>query len=140
MATESYSLGDAGVVKLMQGATTYNLSTDYTTVTLKTAADMLETTKGTTRDRTYKAGNKGWSAVIDCQQDANLTAAGLDLNDLVEGWGGSMILAPTGETTGERKVYGSILIMDVSESLSQDGIATVTLSLQGTGALTRTVY
>lgn len=138
--SESYSFGDDGVLKLMTGATTYNLTADFNKVTFSSEADMLDTTKGKTRDRTFKAGNKGWTASIECQEDADDTANQLDLDALVEGWGGSLIVGPRGETVGRKKIWGEILIKSVSRDLSQDGIATVSLSLQGTGALTRTTY
>jgi len=114
--------GYGGNVIFASGYTTnvYSWSVDFT-------SEALESTDFTSAGyRTYIPGLKSWSGSFECRLDsANAIATP-----------GAAPAAATFSADGTRTYTGDILITSNSLSVAVDGLASITVSFQGSGELT----
>lgn len=124
MATFS---GSEGVVKV--GA---NLIGEIRSYSIEQSMDTLEDTSMGDVNRTYKASLKTFTGSCDVLFDD--TDAGQ--NAVQVGSEVTMSFQMEGNTAGDHKLSGTVLITGRSISASYDGLVEASLSFQGTGALT----
>lgn len=124
MATFS---GSEGVVKV--GA---NIIGEIRSYSIEQSMDTLEDTSMGDVNRTYKASLKTFTGSCDVlfdDTDAGQTA--MQVGSEV-----TMSFQMEGNTAGDHKLSGTVLITGRSISASYDGLVEASLSFQGTGALT----
>ena len=86
--------------------------------------------------RTYLVGLKTYTASIDCLWDeTNTTGQGA----LTVGASVTLNLYPEGATAGDIYYTGSAIVTGRTITSSHDGLVELSISCQGSGALTRTV-
>ena len=91
--------------------------------------------------RTYKHGLKSFTGSADVYIDADgtdvngITSALMD-DAIGDNSAVAVILYPAGDTAGNAKLTGSVIITGVSVNSTMDGIVEGTISFQGTGDLT----
>jgi len=102
------------------------------TYTIDETMDTLEDTSMGDSSRTYKASLKTFSGSCDVMFDDTDTAQ----QAMTVGSSVTMSFQMEGNTTGDHKLSGSVLITGRSISASFDGLVEASLSFQGTGALT----
>ena len=84
--------------------------------------------------RTFIAGLKTFTATIDCLWDeTNTTGQGA----LTVGSTVTLNLYPEGATTGDIYYSGSAIVTGRNITASYDGLVEISISVQGTGALTQ---
>jgi hypothetical protein len=94
--------------------------------------DTLEDTSMGDTNRTYKASLKAFSGSCDVMFDDTDTAQ----QAMTVGSEVTMSFQMEGNTTGDHKLSGTVLITGRSITASFDGLVEASLSFQGTGALT----
>lgn len=100
--------------------------------TIDESSDVAESTSMGDSARSYIQTLTQFSGTIDAYLD--FADSGQDTLTI-----GSSVTAnffPDGDTTGDVKLSGTIIVTGVSKTQSFDGIAEVSFSFQGTGALT----
>jgi len=102
------------------------------TYTIDETMDTLEDTSMGDTSRTYKASLKTFSGSCDVMFDDTDTAQ----QAMTVGSEVTMSFQMEGNTTGDHKLSGTVLITGRSISASFDGLVEASLSFQGTGALT----
>jgi len=102
------------------------------TYTIDETMDTLEDTSMGDTSRTYKASLKSFSGSCDVMFDDTDTAQ----QAMTVGSEVTMSFQMEGNTTGDHKLSGTVLITGRSISASFDGLVEASLSFQGTGALT----
>lgn len=102
------------------------------TYTIDETMDTLEDTSMGDTSRTYKASLKNFSGSCDVMFDDTDTAQ----QAMTVGSEVTMSFQMEGNTTGDHKLSGTVLITGRSISASFDGLVEASLSFQGTGALT----
>lgn len=102
------------------------------TYTVDESMDTLEDTSMGDTSRTYKASLKSFSGSCDVMFDDTDTAQ----QAMTVGSEVTMSFQMEGNTTGDHKLSGTVLITGRSISASFDGLVEASLSFQGTGALT----
>jgi len=102
------------------------------TYTIDETMDTLEDTSMGDSSRTYKASLKTFSGSCDVMFDDTDTAQ----QAMTVGSSVTMSFQMEGNTTGDHKLSGTVLITGRSISASFDGLVEASLSFQGTGALT----
>jgi len=100
--------------------------------TIDETMDTLEETSMGDTSRTYKASLKTFSGSCDVMFDDTDTAQ----QAMTVGSEVTMSFQMEGNTTGDHKLSGTVLITGRSISASFDGLVEASLSFQGTGALT----
>lgn len=107
---------------------------EITNFSIEETAEVLECTSMGDTYREYKVSFKNWTASIDTRWDPDDSG---QVNAVV---GATVTVAfyPEGNTAADTKITGSAIIIGVTETAAFDGLVERSLSLQGTGALTRT--
>jgi len=100
--------------------------------TVDESMDTLEDTSMGDTSRTYKASLKSFSGSCDVMFDDTDTAQ----QAMTVGSEVTMSFQMEGNTSGDHKLSGTVLITGRSISASFDGLVEASLSFQGTGALT----
>jgi hypothetical protein len=100
--------------------------------TVDETMDTLEDTSMGDTNRTYKASLKAFSGSCDVMFDDTDTAQ----QAMTVGSEVTMSFQMEGNTTGDHKLSGTVLITGRSITASFDGLVEASLSFQGTGALT----
>ena len=100
--------------------------------TVDETMDTLEDTSMGDTNRTYKASLKAFSGSCDVMFDDTDTAQ----QAMTVGSEVTMSFQMEGNTSGDHKLSGTVLITGRSITASFDGLVEASLSFQGTGALT----
>lgn len=127
MATHT---GSEGTVKV--GA---NAIAEIRSYSVEETADTVEDTAMGDSYRTHKTTLKAWSGTVDVFWDETDTTGQAALTV------GSEVTAnfyPEGSTTGDAYMTGTAIVTGKTVSASLDGMVESTITLQGTGALSRT--
>lgn len=127
MATHT---GSEGTVKV--GA---NAIAEIRSYSVEETADTVEDTTMGDSYRTHKTTLKAWSGTVDVFWDETDTTGQSALTV------GSEVTAnfyPEGSTTGDAYMTGTAIVTGKTVSASFDGMVESTITLQGTGALSRT--
>lgn len=124
MATFS---GSGGVVKVGSDAIG-----EIRSYSVDETMDTLEDTSMGDTSRTYKASLKSFSGSCDVLFDDTDTGQ----QAITVGSEVTMSFQMEGDTSGDHKLSGTVLITGRSISASYDGMVEASLSFQGTGALT----
>lgn len=124
MATFS---GSEGVVKAGN-----NIVGEIRSYSIEESMDTLEDTSMGDTSRTYKASLKTFTGSCDVLFDDTNTA------QIAMTVGAEVVMSfqMEGNTVGDHKLSGTVLITGRSISASYDGLVEASLSFQGTGALT----
>lgn len=127
MATHT---GSEGTVKV--GA---NAIAEIRSYSIEETADTTEDTTMGDSYRTHKTTLKSWSGTVDVYWDET------DTNGQGALTVGSEVTAnfyPEGSTTGDSYITGTAIVTGKTVSASFDGMIESTITLQGTGSLSRT--
>lgn len=120
-------VGKNGVLK--SGATTIG---EIKSFSIDESCDTVETTQMGDAARTYSATLTSFTG----SADAYLDFADGGQDTLTVGSSLTLNVYPDGATAGNVELSGSIIVTGVSRSQSFDGMAEVSFSFQGSGALT----
>lgn len=127
MATHT---GSEGTVKVGSDAIA-----EIRSYTIDETADTLEdTTMGDTA-RTYKSSLTSFTGSLDVYWDETDTAG---QGALTIGAEVTLNVYPEGETTGDVYYTGTAIVTGISRTASFDGLVEMSISVQGTGALSQT--
>lgn len=127
MATHT---GSEGTVKV--GA---NAIAEIRSYSVEETADTVEDTSMGDSYRTHKTTLKAWSGTVDVFWDETDTTG---QSALVVGSEVTANFYPEGSSTGDAYMTGTAIVTGKTVSASFDGMVESTITLQGTGALTRT--
>lgn len=127
MATHT---GSEGTVKV--GA---NAIAEIRSYSVEETADTVEDTSMGDSYRTHKTTLKAWSGTVDVFWDETDTTG---QSALVVGSEVTVNFYPEGSSTGDAYMTGTAIVTGKTVSASFDGMVESTITLQGTGALTRT--
>ena len=127
MATHT---GSEGTVKV--GA---NAIAEIRSYSIEQTADTVEDTTMGDSYRTHKTTLKAWSGTVDVFWDETDTTG---QSALVVGSEVTANFYPEGSSTGDAYMTGTAIVTGKTVSASFDGMVESTITLQGTGALTRT--
>ena len=127
MATHT---GSEGTVKV--GSDTI---AEIRSFSIEESADTLEDTSMGDSARTYKPSLTTFTATIDVLWDGTDTAG---QGALTNGAEVTFSVYPEGDTTGDTYMTGAGIVTGRSVSSSYDGLVEMSISLQGSGALTTT--
>lgn len=127
MATHT---GSEGTVKV--GA---NAIAEIRSYSVEETADTVEDTTMGDSYRTHKTTLKAWSGTVDVFWDETDTTG---QSALVVGSEVTANFYPEGSSTGDAYMTGTAIVTGKTVSASFDGMVESTITLQGTGALTRT--
>lgn len=127
MATHT---GSEGTVKV--GA---NAIAEIRSYSVEETADTVEDTTMGDSYRTHKTTLKAWSGTVDVFWDETDTTG---QSALVVGSEVTANFYPEGSSTGDAYMSGTAIVTGKTVSASFDGMVESTITLQGTGALTRT--
>ena len=119
-------VGKNGVLK--SGSTTIG---EIKSFSIDENCDTVETTQMGDAARTYSATLTSFTG----SADAYLDFADTGQDTLTVGSSLTLNVYPEGDTTGNVELQGSIIVTGVSKSQSFDGMAEVSFSFQGSGAL-----
>jgi len=125
MATHA---GSEGTVKVGTDAIA-----EIRTFSIEETADTLDDTSMGDTARTYKASLTTFTGSLDVFWDETDTAG---QGALTVGATVTLNLYPEGDTTGDSYLTGSAIVTTRSVSSSHDGLVEMSISVQGTGALT----
>jgi len=108
---------------------------EITAYTLDETAETFECTSFGDNYREYGVSFKNWEASIECHWDpADTGQAEIVVGDTI-----TIVIYPQNETVGDQEWYGSAIVVGATISASFDGLVSASLSLQGTGDLTKGV-
>ncbi len=127
MATHA---GSEGTVKVGSDAIA-----EIRSFSIEETADTLEDTSMGDGARTYKPSLTSFSGSIDVFWDENDTAG---QGALTIGAEVTLNLYPEGDTAGDTYLSGAAIVTGRSVSSSFDGLVEMSISVQGSGALTQT--
>lgn len=102
----------------------------------------IETTAMGQAFRSYVGGMAEWSGSADVYYNSsdltNIYLKGVPASDTDFGGDGALAFIgyPGGDTTGNPKISGNVIITGVSISSETEGMVTASISFQGTGPLT----
>lgn len=129
MATHT---GSEGTVKTAAKDGTVAAVGEIRSYTLESSAEVIEDTTMGNSDRTYKVGLKTFTGSIDCYFDETDTEQlRLDVGTEIE-----FEVYPEGDTTGDTYYGGEAIVTGRTITGSFDGMVEMTVTVQGTGALT----
>ena len=106
-----------------------NLTLELLSWSVEPACDMAEATDMGDTPKTYLAGFKSWTATAEC----NLPATGVGIAASI---GTSTTLTFDTDADGGLAYAGTAICTGISPSVDKDDVAKVSLSFQGTGAMT----
>ncbi|MFW6299492.1 MAG: phage tail tube protein [Oceanicaulis sp.] len=121
--------GKDGIVKV--GSNTVAETQSWT---LNESSDVAESTAQGDTDKTYLPGQKDWTASVTANLDPSDTTG---QGELSTGATVTLNLYPADDESGDAEYSGSAIVTAVSTSSERQGIVSVNLELQGTGALTK---
>jgi len=125
--------GSTGVIKV--GSSPEATIAEITSFSVELTGDTVEDTQLTDTERTYLSNKSSWTVSIEAHYDPTDTAGqeALDVLSTV-----SLIMFPTGESASPAtsKLTGSAIITAKSIANADGATVTVSISAQGTGALT----
>ena len=119
---------------LVQVAT--NTVAEIRSYSYEETADTIEDTSMGDAARTFVSSLTGWSGSIEAMWDETDTTG---QGALIIGATVTVSFYPEGETTGDTYHTGSAIVTGVSRTGSFDDLVMVSMTLQGTGALTEAV-
>lgn len=127
--------GSAGTVKIKSGSDTLTAVASVRTWSLDVTRDTVEDTSMGTGNRTYKKGLQSYSGSMDIVYDDSesavvSTALNPDTDDAVA------IELYSDSAVDATKFAGTVIITSYSITANYDGLTEVSVSFQGTGALT----
>lgn len=122
--------GSEGTVKV--GA---NAVAEIRSFSIETSADTIEDTTMGDAARTYKTSLTSWSGSVDVYWDETDTTG---QGALTAGASVTLNLYPEGSTSGDTYYTGTAIVTGNSVSASFDGMVEASITVQGTGALTKT--
>lgn len=122
--------GSAGLVKV--GG---NTIAEVTAFTLETVADVIESTQLSDSAKSFEASRVSFTATIECAWDETDTSGQIALN---EGQSVSLHLHPEGADAGDYYYTGNAIVTGNSVSVTMDDLIRLSISVQGTGGITRT--
>ena len=122
--------GSEGTVKVGS-----NVIAEIRSFSIEETADTLEDTTMGNPARTYKSSLTSFSGSLDVFWDASdVTGQGA----LTVGAEVALAMYPEGDTVGDNYLTGTAIVTSRSISSSFDGLVEMSMSVQGTGALTQT--
>lgn len=127
MATHA---GSEGTVKVGSDAIA-----EIRSFSIEESADTLEDTSMGDSARTYKPSLTTYTGTIDVLWDEENTAG---QGALTIGAEVTLGLYPEGDTTGDTYLTGAAIVTGRSVNSSYDGLVEMSISVQGSGALTQT--
>jgi hypothetical protein len=122
--------GSAGLVKV--GG---NTVAEVTGFTLETTADVIETTALANSAKSFVASRSSFTATIECHFDETDTNG---QRVLIEGASVNIFLHPEGNDSGDFVLQGACIVTGNSTSVTMDDTIRQSISVQGTGGITRT--
>lgn len=122
--------GSQGLVKV--GG---NTVAEVTAFTLETVADVIESTQLSDSAKSFEASRVTFTATIECAWDETDTNGQVALN---EGQSVSLHLHPEGADSGDYYYTGTAIVTGNSVSVTMDDLIRLSISVQGTGGITRT--
>ena len=122
--------GSQGLVKV--GG---NTVAEVTAFTLETVADVIESTQLSDSAKSFEASRTSFTATIECAFDETDTNGQLALT---EGQSVSLFLHPEGNDSGDYVLQGTAIVTGNSVSVTMDDLIRLSISVQGTGGITRT--
>lgn len=131
-------IGNIGVVKTAAEGGTVAAVTEVTNFTIESTADTIDASVMGSLNRVYKAGMQTFTGSIEVQYDpADAEQERLEVGATID-----FQLYPQGETEGgsEDKNYysGSAIVTGRTITTPLDGMVSMSITIQGTGALTKT--
>lgn len=133
--------GDLLFGRYVSSAGTIDFATQYQKYTLKSEAEMLDSSAGSNQYRTFVAGRKKWTVSLNGLFAGTGTPMGTaDLKNLREGTSGTIYLAPLGTATGQRRIYGAALVQSRQLDFDFDKLSEWSLELQGSDILNEDLY
>ena len=131
MATHT---GSEGTVKITPSGGSATAVGEVRSYTIESSAEVIEDTTMGNADRTYKAGLKTFTGSLEVFFDEGDTAqAALDAAAEIV-----FAVFPEGDTSGDTYYTGSAIVTGRTITASFDGMVEMSLTVQGTGALTET--
>jgi predicted secreted protein len=131
-------IGNAGVVKTAADGGSVAAVTEVTNFTIESTADTIDCSAMGSLNRVYKAGMQTFTGTIDVQYDP----ADAEQERLEVGASIDFELYPQGTTesgTEDKNYYsGSAIVNSRNISTPVDGMVTMSVAFQGSGALTKT--
>ncbi|HAI36907.1 MAG TPA: hypothetical protein DCM40_01555 [Maribacter sp.] len=122
--------GSQGLVKV--GG---NTVAEVTAFTLETVADVIESTQLSDSAKSFEASRTSFTATIECAFDETDTNGQLALT---EGQSVSLFLHPEGNDSGDYVLQGTAIVTGNSVSVTMDDLIRLSISVQGSGGITRT--
>jgi predicted secreted protein len=131
-------IGNNGVVKTAAEGGTVAAVTEVTNFTIESTADTIDASVMGSLNRVYKAGMQTFTGSIEVQYDpADAEQERLEVGTTID-----FELYPQGtaETGTEDKNYysGSAIVTGRTITTPLDGMVSMSIAIQGTGALTKT--
>ena len=122
--------GSQGLVKV--GG---NTVAEVTAFTLETVADVIESTQLSDSAKSFEASRVSFTATVECAFDETDTNGQLALT---EGQSVNLFLHPEGNDSGDYVLQGAAIVTGNSVSVTMDDLIRLSISVQGTGGITRT--
>lgn len=122
--------GSQGLVKV--GG---NTVAEVTAFTLETVADVIESTQLSDSAKSFEPSRVSFTATVECAFDETDTNGQLALT---EGQSVNLFLHPEGNDSGDYVLQGAAIVTGNSVSVTMDDLIRLSISVQGTGGLTRT--
>lgn len=116
------------------------LQADANSITINIGVDTGETTAFGEAWDTFVEGNANWTVDADFFYNAASSQADPVLFGLIGGGSKTIEIGPEGNSTGQTKYSGSVILTSMSPSVPVGEAATISASFQGTGALTRGTF
>ena len=107
--------------------------THVRSATINSTMDTIENTTAAATVKTYSTGTKDWSLSIELLHDS---ATELFDAEILPGSTGTADIRPEGTGSGNVKMSGTCIVTSIDFGVPYDGMTTVSIALQGSGALT----
>ena len=122
-------LGQDGIVKAGD-----NVVAEVKSFSVEESADTIDTTTMGDQYKKFRAGKTSWSGSIEAYWDeTDSTGQGaFSIGSNVE-----LKLYPEGDDTGKTEYSGTAYITGITKQTAQDGVAEISFSFQGSGALAK---
>lgn len=131
MATHT---GSEGTVKITPSGGSATAVGEVRSYTIESSAEVIEDTTLGNTDRTYKTGLKTFTGSLEVFFDETDTAQ----PELDAGAEITFAVFPEGDTSGDTYYTGTAIVTGRTITASFDGMVEMSLTVQGTGALTET--
>lgn len=124
--------GNSGVIKAVTEGGSVAAVGEVKSFRIDTAGDTIEDSAMGDSARTYLPGMTSWNGNIEAHYDPADAAQ----EDLVEGAKIDIEVYPTGASAG-KKLTGEAIVTSVGIGNETEGVVSLAVNFQGTGALTR---